>query len=91
MGLEASGIYMTAIFMVMVIEMPRRFVGEISAPIIAEAFGTGNLTSINEHYKKASINLFLLGGIIYVLIIINLVTNFLFAYLFFGVGIRVKI
>ena len=72
LGLEASGIYMTAIFMVMVIEMPRRFVGEISAPIISEAFGSGNLSSINEHYKKASINLFLLGGIIYVLIIINL-------------------
>ena len=63
---------MTAIFMVMVIEMPRRFVGEISAPIISEAFGSGNLASINEHYRKASINLFLLGGLIYVLIIINL-------------------
>ena len=57
LGLEANGIYMTAIFMVMVIDMPRRFVGEISAPIISEAFGTNNLTSINEHYKKASINL----------------------------------
>ena len=72
LGLETSGIYMTAIFMVMVIEMPRRFVGEISAPIISEAFGSGNLTIINEHYRKASINLFLLGGLIYVLIIINL-------------------
>ena len=72
LGLEASGIYMTAIFMVMVIEIPRRFVGEISAPIIAQAFGSNNLKSINEHYKKASINLFLLGGLIYLLIIANL-------------------
>ena len=72
LGLEANGIYMTAIFMVMVIDMPRRFVGEISAPIISEAFGTNNLTSINEHYKKASVNLFLLGGLIYLLIIVNL-------------------
>ena len=72
LGLEASGIYMTAIFMVMVIEIPRRFVGEISTPIIAQAFGSNNLDSINEHYKKASINLFLMGGLIYLLIITNL-------------------
>ena len=72
LGLEASGIYITAIFMVMVIEIPRRFVGEISAPIIAQAFGSNNLKSINEHYKKASINLFLLGGLIYLLIVTNL-------------------
>jgi O-antigen/teichoic acid export membrane protein len=72
LGLGANGIYTTAIFMVTVIELPKRFVGEISAPLIAKAFAAGEFDNINEHYKKASINLFLTGGILLLLLVINL-------------------
>ena len=35
LGLSANAIYTTAIFMVMIIELPYRFVSEISAPILS--------------------------------------------------------
>ncbi|NQW28061.1 MAG: oligosaccharide flippase family protein [Flammeovirgaceae bacterium] len=72
LGLSANAIYTTAIFMVMIIELPYRFVSEISAPILSNAFAKKDFNEINNHYKKASINLFLIGSLLYLLLVINL-------------------
>jgi O-antigen/teichoic acid export membrane protein len=72
LGLAANGVYTTAVFMAVVIELPRRYIGEISSPIISKSFAIRDFNAINQHYKKASLNLLLLGGILFLLIVINL-------------------
>lgn len=72
LGLAANGVYSTALFMAVVIEYPRRFISQISYPIMAEDFANKNYAALNEHYKKASINQLILGILIFLGIVINL-------------------
>jgi O-antigen/teichoic acid export membrane protein len=72
LGLTANGIYSTAVFMSMVIEYPRRFVSQISSPIMADSFAKGDFEGLNDHYKKASINQLILGILIFLGVMINL-------------------
>lgn len=71
-GLEANAIYTTAIFMAVVIELPRRFIAQISAPIVTEDFQANRLDKINQHYKSASINQLLIGSYIFLGVVVNL-------------------
>lgn len=71
-GLEANAIYTTAIFIAVVIEMPRRFVTQIVQPIVSEDFKANRLEKIDRDYKKASINQLLIGSYIFLGIVINL-------------------
>lgn len=72
LGLSANGVYSTALFMAVVIEYPRRFVAQVSYPIMAEAFARNDFKLLDEHYKKASINQMILGGLLFLGIYINL-------------------
>lgn len=71
-GLEANAIYTTAIFMAVVIEMPRRFIAQITQSIMTEDFKANRLDKINQDYKKASINQLIIGAYIFLGIVINL-------------------
>ena len=71
-GLASNSIYSTAMFMAMVINIPRKFVSQISIPIITNAFHRKDFQSINEHYKKASVNHLIMGGFLLTLIATNL-------------------
>lgn len=72
LGLSDNGIYSIALFMAMVIDLPRRFLSQISGPIISNAFARKDLDEIEQHYKKASINALILGLMIFLMIMINL-------------------
>lgn len=71
-GLEANAIYTTAIFMAVVIEMPRKFIAQISQPIVTEDLQAGRMDKIHKYYKSASINQLLVGAYIFLGIVINL-------------------
>lgn len=72
LGLASNGIYTIALFMAAVVELPRKFVSQISAPIIARCIADGNNKEIGEHYKKASINQLIVGILIFLLVAVNL-------------------
>lgn len=73
-GLEANAIYTIAVFMSVVVEMPRRFVAQITQPIITEDFKANRLEKINSDYKKVSINQLIIGSYIFLGVVINLPT-----------------
>ncbi|MFK7954195.1 MAG: lipopolysaccharide biosynthesis protein [Ekhidna sp.] len=71
-GLTSNSIYSTALFMALVINIPRKFVSQISIPIITNSFHRKDYKSIDEHYKKASVNHLLMGGFLLTVIATNL-------------------
>lgn len=72
LGLSLNGVYTTAVFMAVVIEYPRRFVSQISFQLLSHSYHRDNLTVVENHYKKASVNQGILGGFIFLLIVINI-------------------
>lgn len=59
-GLDANAIYIIAFSIAIVIELPRRAISQISMPVIAEHFATGDHPAINQLYKKIAIHQLLL-------------------------------
>jgi O-antigen/teichoic acid export membrane protein len=60
-GLSNTGVYVIATFMASVIEIPKRSISQISAPLISQALKQDNLTLVSELYRKTSINQLLAG------------------------------
>ncbi|MBC8111039.1 MAG: polysaccharide biosynthesis C-terminal domain-containing protein, partial [Verrucomicrobia bacterium] len=61
-------IFVLAMFMTQVIEMPQRMVAQISTPIISEAWKNKEKWRIEELYKKSAVNLFVIGALLFLLI-----------------------
>ena len=72
MGLSDTGIYTTAFYIAIIIEMPRRAVSQISTPILSKLFKENNLKSIKNYYKIVSINQLIIGSLLFLLVISNL-------------------
>lgn len=68
---NAAGVFSTAMYFATLIEIPKRTVINIAQPVLVDAFKNGNDRKVNEIYKKSSLNLLLIGGIIFVFIWIN--------------------
>ncbi|MEQ8810822.1 MAG: oligosaccharide flippase family protein [Imperialibacter sp.] len=76
-GLSWNGIYTTAFYIAVVIEMPRRALTQITTPLISRAFDKHDMVEINKLYKKVSINQMIAGSLLYIGIAANL--NSIFA------------
>lgn len=72
LGLDQNGVYTTAFYIAVMIEIPRRAISQLSTPLISKAFHEGLKTEVDHIYKRSSINLLLAGAFIYLLIIVNL-------------------
>ena len=72
LGLSETGIYTTAFYIGIVIEMPRRVISQISMPIISNLFNENKLNTIKKYYKSVSVNQLIIGLILYIVIMINL-------------------
>ena len=72
LGLAENGIYSTALYMAVVIELPRRLLAQITTPIIAKAYHEERFADINNDYKSVSNSLFFLGGFLFLLITLNM-------------------
>lgn len=61
-------VYSIAFFIADVIDIPKKAIASISAPIIAKAWNENNKEEIKKIYKKSSINLFLYASLLLALI-----------------------
>lgn len=72
MGLEYTGIYTIAMYMVAVIQMPARSITAISSPLAAIALKKGDVAAANQLYKKVSLHQLMAGSILFLFIWINI-------------------
>ena len=66
LGTHATGVYATAFYMAVVIEVPRRLVTQISAPLLAQHLEAGKSLQVSELYAKSSLNLFIIGFLFFI-------------------------
>lgn len=72
MGPGANGIYTTAFYIAVLIELPKRAISQIGTPIISRAFKNKDLKEIKTIYSKSSINNLIIGSLLFIGIWINL-------------------
>ena len=72
LGLSDTGIYTTAFYIGMIIEIPRRAISQISIPFISEQVKNKNFDKIEKNYKDVSLHQMLIGVLFIILIFINL-------------------
>ena len=72
LGLSQTGIYTTAFYIGMVIEIPRRAISQISIPFISENIKNNNYQEIQKNYKEISLHQILIGTLFFILIVTNL-------------------
>ncbi len=64
--------YSVATFIAIVIAVPARAMHQITHPLTASYLNSNNMADLKDLYKRSSINLFIIGGLIFVLIIVNI-------------------
>jgi O-antigen/teichoic acid export membrane protein len=70
--LEATGIYSIAFLFGTIITLPSRPMAKIATTIVAEAWKNDDTASIQEIYTKSSLNQFIIGGLIFLLVWLNI-------------------
>lgn len=70
-SIENIAYYNVAVFMAMVIAVPARAMHQITYPLTSKLLNAKSMTELEVLYKKSSINLFLIGGVIFLLICLN--------------------
>lgn len=69
--IENIAYYSVAVYIAVVIAVPARALHQITYPLTSELMNSGNKKELAELYKKSSINLFLVSGLIFLLIVLN--------------------
>lgn len=72
LGLGANGIFTTCFYIATVIEMPKRSMMQIIIPIFSNEFKNQGYTEIGRLYKKSSLTLSVIAGLIFLGVISNL-------------------
>lgn len=72
MGLSKAGVYSIAFFIATMILLPSRALNKISSTLIAECWKDDDLKTIDDIYQKSSINQFVFGLFLFIMIITNL-------------------
>lgn len=72
MGLSDTGIYSTAFLFGFIVMIPSRSLFKISTTVIADAWKNSDYKNLSDIYKKSCINQFLIGVLIFLMIMINL-------------------
>ncbi|MFI1743891.1 lipopolysaccharide biosynthesis protein [Thalassobellus sediminis] len=70
--------YNVAIFISAVIAVPQRSMHQILMPLTAKYLNEKDLGALDDLYKRSSLNLFIVGGFIFLLIILNINQLYLF-------------
>lgn len=63
--------YSVAVFIAVVIAVPARALHQITYPLTSGLMNSGKMDELEALYKKSSINLFLVSGLIFLLIVLN--------------------
>ncbi|MBT8181076.1 MAG: oligosaccharide flippase family protein [Eudoraea sp.] len=64
--------YTVAIFIATVIAVPARAMHQITYPLTAEILNRNDITELKRLYEKSSLTLFIVSGLIFILILLNL-------------------
>jgi len=64
--------YSVAIFIATVIAVPLRSMHQIMLPLTAQYLNDGNKSALEDLYKRSSLNLYVISGFIFILIIVNI-------------------
>ncbi len=73
-GTEAVAIFVISSYIATTIEIPAKALKSISVPILSENIFHSDFKKVDEIYKKSALNLMLIGGIMLVLVSINIET-----------------
>ncbi|MAS52555.1 MAG: hypothetical protein CMD20_05050 [Flavobacteriales bacterium] len=71
LGTDAAGVLTLSMYFATLIEIPRRSIMQIIQPVLADSFNKNDMGNIEVMYKKSSLNLFLIGGVLFLLVWIN--------------------
>lgn len=71
-AIEKIAYYNVAIFIAAVIAVPQRSMHQILMPLSAQHLNNKDYKALNTLYKQSSINLFIVSGLIFLLIILNI-------------------
>ncbi len=69
--------YSVAVFIAMVIIVPSRAMHQITYPLTAELLNSNDMVALKKLYKKTSLTLFVVSGVLFLLIVLNLNDLFL--------------
>jgi O-antigen/teichoic acid export membrane protein len=72
LGLQDTGIYVTAFYMAVIIEIPRRSIRQIAVPFISEAWKKKDMQQIKDIYSKTALNQLIIGAFIFLGVWINI-------------------
>jgi O-antigen/teichoic acid export membrane protein len=70
--IENIAFYSLAVYLAMVISVPQRAMHQITYPITAKLMSENKWEELNQLYKKSSLTLQVIGGLIYVGILVNI-------------------
>ncbi|MDN3666889.1 lipopolysaccharide biosynthesis protein [Algibacter miyuki] len=70
--LEQIAYYNVAIFITAVIAVPQRSMYQLLMPMTAKYLNDKNFEALEDLYKRSSLNLFIIGGFIFLLIVLNI-------------------
>jgi O-antigen/teichoic acid export membrane protein len=71
-GLKAAGIFIIAMYIVGVMEIPRRALGQISIPVIAKALRDHDTAHLHTMYQKSALHQLIAGAMMFLLIWCNI-------------------
>ena len=72
LDLKQVAYYGLAFFIGSVIKVPARSISSISSPLIAKSFEENDMSNIQNIYSKTSINLLIIGGVIFLCVMLNI-------------------
>lgn len=72
LSIENVAFYSVAIYIATVIGVPARSMSQITGPITAKLLNEKNTKELEVLYKKSSLNLFIVSGFIFLLIVLNI-------------------
>ncbi|MEZ5071181.1 MAG: oligosaccharide flippase family protein [Bacteroidales bacterium] len=75
--LEATGIYSIAFLFGTIITLPSRPLSKIATTIMAESFKKDDMATIDTIYRKSCLNQFIFGGLVFLLVWLNIDLVFL--------------
>ena len=70
--IETVAYYSVAIYIASVIGVPARSMHQITNPVTAKLLNEKNMVGLKNLYQKSSLNLFIISGLIFLLIILNI-------------------
>lgn len=77
LDIENVAYYGVAVYIAMVIIVPSRSMHQITYPLTAELLNKGDMTGLKNLYQKSSLTLFIVSGILFLLIVLNVNELFL--------------